>query len=117
MTLKCYIRKEFKNKWEARTPLSPAGVHKLVSDGLPIWVERSDIRVYPDGAYAEAGATLTDNLDDAQIVLGIKEPPVESIAPEQVHLAFSHTIKGQTYNMALLQKFLVLQGLSPVVPD
>ncbi len=38
--------------------------------------------------------------------MGIKEPPVDSIQENQVHLAFSHTIKGQDYNMGLLQKFI-----------
>lgn len=107
MALKAYIRKEFKSSWEGRAPLTPEGVRALVSQGIPIWVESAENRIFDDAVYQEAGANLVDHTgQDAEIVLGIKEPHIDSILPGQVHLAFSHTIKGQNYNMPLLQKFL-----------
>ncbi len=106
MTLKAYIRKETKNRWEARAPLTPKGVRTLVSRNIPIWVEHSDIRAFKDETYEEAGAHLAPDCAEADVVLGIKEPAVDSIRPGQVHVAFSHTIKGQAYNMTLLRTFL-----------
>lgn len=106
MSYKICIRKEFKNSWERRAPLTPDAVRHLVSQGLTIHVERSPIRIFPDQAYADAGAVMTNTSDDCDIVLGIKEPPLERVRPGQIHIAFSHTIKGQPYNMGLLQSFL-----------
>lgn len=57
----------------------------------------------------QAGAILTDTLSDAQIVLGIKEPPLDDIpshSSEQIHFMFSHTAKGQRYNTPLLERFI-----------
>ncbi|MRX26923.1 alanine dehydrogenase [Kangiella sp. HZ709] len=104
--LKTIIRKEHKNQWEKRAPLTPEAVEMLVAKDLEIELEPCDIRIFSDSEYQEAGVKYPAHPDNAEFVLGIKEPPVDSIRHRQVHLAFSHTIKGQDYNMPLLQKFL-----------
>ncbi len=104
--LKTIIRKEHKNQWEKRAPLTPEAVKALTAEGLEFELEPCDIRIFNDQAYRDAGVNYPAHPDDAEFVLGIKEPPVDSIKHKQVHLAFSHTIKGQDYNMPLLQKFL-----------
>ncbi len=104
--LKTILRKEHKNKWEKRTCLTAEGIKRLAEDGYVIDVEKSNIRIIPDEEYLQAGSDLVDTPDSHQFILGIKEPPVDSIKTNQVHLAFSHTHKGQAYNMPLLQKFL-----------
>lgn len=106
MGLKIYIRKERKSKWERRTPLTPSAVKMLIDQGIPVWVQRSDLRIFPDQDYVDVGATLVDDCHDADIVLGIKEPVLAEIDQNQVHVAFSHTIKGQNYNMGLLQALM-----------
>lgn len=98
------IRKEYKGRWEGRTPLTPRAVAAL-ADRMTIKVERSDTRTYEDAAYEEAGATLIDS-GGAKVVLGIKEPPLDIIGENQVHLCFSHTFKGQSFNMKLLRTFM-----------
>jgi alpha-aminoadipic semialdehyde synthase len=55
-------------------------------------------------------------LEPAHIVLGIKETPLPELdlltgpAPDtnapRTHVMFSHTTKGQAYNMPLLSRFL-----------
>ncbi len=100
------IIQETKNRWERRTPLTPAAVRDLVDRGLDVQVVRSDLRIFPDGDYAAAGAALVDSVAGADVVLGIKEPPIELIGPGQAFVVFSHTIKGQDYNMPLLRRFL-----------
>ena len=59
-----------------------------------------------------------DDLSQAHIILGVKEPPLEEVFTDgvaspkddsiaaRVSLMFSHTTKGQAYNMPLLRKFL-----------
>lgn len=117
--LKTIIRKEHKNQWEKRAPLTPEAVEVMVEQGLKIELEPCDVRVFSDDEYREAGVQYPEHPDNAEFVLGIKEPPVNSIQYGQVHLAFSHTIKGQDYNMPLLQKFLdekaTLMDYEPIV--
>ncbi|MDH5629310.1 MAG: alanine dehydrogenase [Gammaproteobacteria bacterium] len=104
--LQTVIRKEHKNDWEKRVALTPRDISDLRQKGFPITVESSHIRIYSDKDYQASAIDTSANVNDGQFVVGIKEPPVDSIQPNQVHLAFSHTIKGQTYNMPLLQKFI-----------
>ena len=100
------IRKETKNRWEARVPLNPRAVKELVDKGYTVRVQPSPIRIYKDDEYTAAGAVLTDDLTGCDLILGVKEVPVNDVMPGIPHLFFSHVIKGQDYNMPLLQKFL-----------
>lgn len=119
--LKTVVRKEHKNQWERRTPLTPKALTQLQAQGLTLAVESSDIRIFSDAAYGETSAEIVTSPDDFEFVIGIKEPPVNSIQAGQVHLAFSHTIKGQAVNMPLLQKFLeqkaTLIDYEPIVDE
>jgi len=100
------IRREDKRVWERRTPLVPAAVRKLVDQGIPIVVQRSENRCYPDTEFAAAGAELVDDIDVADVILGVKEVPVDKVAANKTYYIFSHTMKGQPYNMPLLRRFL-----------
>ncbi len=108
--LQTILRREHKNHWERRVALTPEAVKELADQGYDIAVENSPERIFANESYASLGLPMTDTPDNAQFVVGIKEPPVASIQPNQVHLAFSHTIKGQSYNMGLLQKFIDQKG-------
>ena len=59
MALKLGIRREDKNVWERRAPLTPDHVRRLVDDGVPVVVQPSEIRAFPDQAYREAGAVIS----------------------------------------------------------
>jgi len=66
----------------------------------------------------QAGASVVSSLKETRpnIVLGIKEPPLAEVplpsSPRHgrvrppTHLMFSHTAKGQEYNMPLLARFV-----------
>jgi alpha-aminoadipic semialdehyde synthase len=104
--MKFVIIRETKNDWERRAPLTPDHVRELVEQGLDVGVVASPIRAFEDEAYSAAGATVERDTTSGHVVLGIKEPPVDTIGDGQVFMVFSHTIKGQAYNMPLLQRFL-----------
>ena len=78
--LKTILRKEHKNRWERRVALVPDAVRELIGKGFPIAVEPSEIRIFPDAEYVAAGASLMPSPDEAEFVVGIKEPPVASIS-------------------------------------
>jgi alpha-aminoadipic semialdehyde synthase len=103
------IRREDKNEWERRTPLTPAHVAWLTQEqGVEVLVQPSTIRVFTNAAYAAAGATLPEDLSAAQVVLAIKEIPAALLQPNKTYLFFSHTIKGQAHNMPMLRRLLEL---------
>jgi alpha-aminoadipic semialdehyde synthase len=96
------IRLEDKNEWERRAPLTPDDVRDLTAQGIRIEVERFPRRAYPDEEYAAAGATIVDDVLPCEIVMGIKEMPAEYFRPAGAYMFFSHTIKGQPFNMKML---------------
>ena len=100
------IIKETKNKWERRVALNPKAVAELVEKGYEVVVQPSEIRTYKDSDYEAAGAILSDDLSNCDFILGVKEIPLPSLIPGIPHLFFAHVIKGQDYNMPMLQKIL-----------
>ncbi len=100
------IVKEAKNKWEGRVPLNPQAVQKLIQKGFEVIVQPSEIRIYKDEEYIAVGAKLSSDLSECDFIIGVKEIPIDDLIPEKPHIFFSHTIKGQDYNMPLLQKIL-----------
>ncbi|KAI9351101.1 Saccharopine dehydrogenase-domain-containing protein [Zopfochytrium polystomum] len=101
------IRREDKNRWERRVPLVPDHVERLVKElGVRVLVQPSSKRVIPDEKYEEAGAVIQDDLSGADVILGVKEVPVEHLIPDKTYLFFSHTHKAQPYNMPLLKALL-----------
>lgn len=100
------IRREDKNAWERRSPLTPDHVAELITDhGVPLTVEPSPLRVFPDAEYAEAGAALAD-MSGCRVILGVKEIPVDRVDAHRTYVCFSHTIKGQPSGMGLLRRMM-----------
>jgi saccharopine dehydrogenase (NAD+, L-lysine forming) len=108
MTLnKIGIRREDKSKWERRVALTPDLVKRFIADkGNEFVVQPSDTRIYPDPIYQDSGAILRESLQDCEIVFAVKEVPINFLQSNKVFFFFSHTIKGQSYNMELLQTCL-----------
>lgn len=103
------IRREDKNPFERRAPLTPWHVEELVREqGRSVAVQHSDIRVYDDDEYRLAGARIAGDLAGCNLVLAVKEVPAPLLAPGQAYLAFFHVIKGQPHNMPILRRALDL---------
>lgn len=69
-------------------------------------VESSDIRVFNDNSYQELGLNVTDDVSSADVMLGVKEVPIDALIPNKKYFFFSHTIKKQPYNRKLLKAIL-----------
>lgn len=100
------IRREDKNEWERRVPLTPGQVASLGEAGLDFVVQPSTIRIFKEAEYRAAGASLNEDLSACGIVLGVKEMPIGTFHPGQAYMFFSHVIKGQSYNMPMLRNIL-----------
>ena len=108
MSKRIGIRKEDKNIWERRVPLTPTQVKKLVDAGLQVRVEPFDRRAFPDDEYRAAGASLEAGLDDCDVVMAVKEVPTKLLRADTTYIYFAHVIKGQAYNMGMLARILEL---------
>jgi saccharopine dehydrogenase (NAD+, L-lysine forming) len=73
---------------------------------LKILVQTSPNRCFTDAEYVRAGATIVETLEAADIILGIKEVPVDWLLDNKTYLFFSHTKKKQPHNRYLLQTIL-----------
>jgi len=101
------IRAEDKNRWERRSPIVPADLAAILHDtGAQAFVEKSSKRFFSENQYEAAGAVGCEGMAEGEVILGVKEIPIEKLLEGKTYLFFSHTIKGQTDNMPLLQKII-----------
>jgi alpha-aminoadipic semialdehyde synthase len=104
------IRREDKDPWEARVPLVPEDVDRLTRSGsAQVVVQPSPQRVFTEDEYVRAGARVHEDLSACDIVLAVKEIPIGLFAPGKTYAFFSHTIKGQPYNMDMLRRMMELE--------
>ncbi|KAI0665470.1 Saccharopine dehydrogenase-domain-containing protein [Trametes maxima] len=125
------IRREDPTRiWERRCPLTPDAVHELVTkDGVDVLVQPCERRVFTADDFLKAGAKLHPTLQPAHVIVGIKETPLPEVLADSLpapgahahdakhpalvprtQVMFSHTVKGQLYNMELLSKFLASEN-------
>ena len=98
------IRRETKDKTQRRTPLSPNHVRELIRrHSVRVFVEPWPQRVFSDKEYKNAGAILTTDLGKSNIIFGVKEIDPALMIDRKPYCFFSHTTKGQSYNMPLLK--------------
>ncbi len=102
------IIREGKVPADRRVPLTPTQCRSLLDKypELDLVVQRSPVRAYTDDEYAAAGIPLVDDLSDRDLIIGIKEVPVEQLLSGKSYLFFSHTIKEQPHNRKLMHTVL-----------
>jgi alanine dehydrogenase len=106
--MKFGIIKERKNPPDRRVVFAPGELAKLKQTyhDASVAVESSDIRIFSDTQYKSMGITITDDVSNCDVLVGVKEVPVESLIPNKSYFFFSHTIKKQPYNQKLLKAIL-----------
>ena len=102
------IIKERKNPPDRRVVFSPEKCQEVIQKfpDAKIIVEASDVRIFADDAYREAGFEVVKDVSTADVMLGVKEVPVNALIPNKKYFYFSHTIKKQPYNRRLLKAML-----------
>ncbi len=103
--MKIGLIRETKNPVDNRVALTPSQMAAL-QNRYPddeFVVQSSDTRVFPDAAYREAGLTITDRMDDCDVLFGIKEAEVHTLIPDKHYFFFGHIAKQQDSNRPLLQ--------------
>ena len=108
--MKIGVLREEKVPVDKRVPLTPKHC-RIILDTYPnlvLLVQSSDIRCFSDNMYVAEGINIVDDLSDCDVLIGVKEVPLESLIANKTYFYFSHTIKEQSYNRGLLLKMLQL---------
>ena len=103
------IRREDKNIWERRVPLIPEHIKNLKDNyGIETIIQPFERRAFSDKEFEDADALVQENISECPIVIAVKEIPIKLLQSDKTYIFFSHTMKGQEYNMPLLKKIMDL---------
>lgn len=106
-TMKIGLIKEGKIPADNRVALTPLQCRWMKENkGIEIIVQSSPGRCFTDDEYRAQGMEVRNDVTDCDILLGIKEVPVEMLIENKTYLFFSHTKKLQPYNQALFQAMI-----------
>ena len=105
--MKIGVVREGKVPPDQRVPLTPTQCAELMKlyPEVELVVQASEVRRITDDEYREEGIDVVHSLSDAgcDVLLGVKEVPVDELIPDTTYLFFSHTYKLQPYNAKLLR--------------
>jgi saccharopine dehydrogenase (NAD+, L-lysine forming) len=103
--VKIGIIKEGKNPPDKRVALTPSQCEYILNNysDVEIYVQASNIRKFKDEEYQKLGVAVVESVEDCDILIGVKEVPIEQLIPNKKYLFFSHTFKEQPYNRQLLK--------------
>jgi len=106
--MKFAVIKERKSPPDRRVVLTPKSCQNLLKlhSKAQILIESSDIRAFSDDEYSQLGLEVSNDISQADVMIGVKEVPIEALIPNKSYFFFSHTIKKQPYNRKLLQAVL-----------
>ncbi len=106
--MKIGILREEKKPQDTRVPLTPSQCKAIMErfQGFEVVVQPCAYRCFTNEEYKYQGITLQEDVSDCDILLGVKEIPVQKLIVEKTYSFFSHTIKKQLHNQKLLQAIL-----------
>ena len=100
--------REGKTPADSRVALTPAQCKWIRQhhSAIKVIVQTSVSRCFADKEYELAGVEVKEDMNQCDILLGIKEIPIEMLIANKTYLFFSHTKKLQPYNQKLLQEIV-----------
>jgi len=102
------IIREEKVPVDKRVPFTPDQCRQLKSDfpGLEIIVQPCPYRCFSDKEYEAAGITVSNDISECSILMGVKEVPYDLLMEGKQYSFFSHTIKKQPHNRHLIKALI-----------
>lgn len=100
------VIREDKQPPDARVPLTPRQVRRLIDKGYDIVVQPSPRRCFSDDEYRKLQVPVVENISDRDLMLGIKEVPIDRLISGKTYCNFAHVAKQQPYNQPLLRALL-----------
>lgn len=108
LPIKVGLIREGKNPPDKRVALTPLQAEEVEQrfPHVKVYCQQSSFRCYKDEEYQAVGVEILQDMDDCDILMGIKEVPTTDLIANKTYLFFSHTIKKQPYNKKLLQEVI-----------
>ena len=99
---------EGKTPPDKRVPFTPLQIEEIqqLFPFVKIICEESRVRCFKDDEYQLLGAEVKTDLKECDILMGIKEVPVDRLIAHKTYLFFSHTIKKQPQNQKLIREVI-----------
>src|SRR5687767_9356674 len=93
---------------DKRVPLTPLKCQETLAafPEIEVVVQPSPVRSYADSEYLELGIPVHEDLSDCDVLMGVKEVPIDQLLPHKTYFFFSHAIKKQPHNQQLLQEII-----------
>lgn len=109
-SIKIGLLAERKSPPDYRVAFIPEQCNHLLASypQLNVVVEKSPTRAIPDHEYEAEGIDVLDHINDCDIVFGVKEVPKEQLIAGMTYCFFTHTIKKQNHNKAMLKRMMEL---------
>lgn len=100
--------REGKVPHDNRVALTPAHCKWLKKnfEDINVVVQHSPKRCYADVEYERAGVEVKEDMRECNLLLGIKEVPIDMLLEGKTYMFFSHTKKMQPYNQPLFKAIL-----------
>ena len=99
---------------ENRTPFTPLQVSNLLNkfSNLKIIVQPSKKRCFKDEDYLNQGAHISNDLNSADFIFGVKEIDISTLIRDKTYFFFSHTSKVCHYiGKKLKEKAIIYKKL------
>ena len=93
---------------DKRVPFTPLQAEEIVQryPNVRVVCQNSPVRCFRDEEYESLNIPIVSNVNDCDIIMGIKEVQIPDLIPNKTYLFFSHTLKKQPHNKKLLQEIL-----------
>ena len=106
--MKIGLLREGKVPPDKRVPFSPDQCVEILSkySNISLYVQPSSIRCFSDLEYQKKGVVVAEDLSMCDVLMGVKEVPVDMLINNKMFFFFSHTIKKQPYNKELLKTII-----------
>lgn len=106
--LKIGLIREGKIPLDNRVALTPAQCKWLQQHfkDVVVTAQQSQFRCYSDEEYRRAGVEVKEDIGDCNLLMGIKEVPVDMLLAGKTYMFFSHTKKLQPSNQRMFRAIL-----------
>lgn len=104
-TLRVGILRETKNPPDRRVPLTPPQIIALqeLYPFVEFFVQPSDYRCYSNEEYEYLNIPLKEDLNDCDILMGVKEVDRRTFIPGKTYMFFAHVAKEQEHNREMFR--------------
>jgi saccharopine dehydrogenase (NAD+, L-lysine-forming) len=106
--LKVGLLRETKIPPDRRVPLTPAQIVELKEKYpfVEFFVQPSDIRCFTDEEYRYLKIPMRENLENCDILMGVKEVDRRTFLVGKTYLFFAHVAKKQDHNLEMLREIM-----------